>query len=146
MPCLEAFWCCHVCLPHLCCAGPRAQWTSHTHPSAAKPVPVSTRTGTTPVHSAHSTMVSLVYVQTYLRTVCMCMYVYVTYVRMYVHRLHTCTSLNKCVLLYLVVSQWWAGSLLKVSVVSSWQCSLTISQVCCKCSCVVCVHCTGYVE
>ena len=44
-----------VCLPHLCCAGPRAQWTSRTLPSAAKLVPVSTRTGTTPVHSVHST-------------------------------------------------------------------------------------------
>lgn len=44
-----------VCLPHMCCAGPRAQWTSRTLPSAAKPVPVSTRTGTTPVPSAHST-------------------------------------------------------------------------------------------
>ena len=36
-----------VCLPLICCSGPRAQWTSCTLPSAAKLVQVSAGTGTT---------------------------------------------------------------------------------------------------
>ena len=63
-------------------AGPRAQWTSRTLPSAAKPVPVSTRTGTTPVPSAHSTSPWYMYIHTYL---CVCIRTLSAYIHIIVH-------------------------------------------------------------
>ena len=123
VPYLEAFWCClHPCVPSslvLCRPKSTVDITYTPFCCQAGASEYKDRHHSCSFSALHQSLVPYI--------VC-------------IHT-HHCTYV--CVLLYLVVSQWWAGSLLKVSVVNSWQCSLTISQVCSKCSCVVCVHCTG---